>query len=119
LTFTSVEESDVSVAEDMTLLAADIQSKGPGIRTETQEFPSGAVWLDVHFAGRLFIIAFLPSENGFGVDEADIEEHGIGTHFRSWFDDFESAKTKLLALLEEASAVPAQGSAGQRSTVSG
>ena len=92
----------MSVSEDVAGLADELQKGAFGVRTETQTFPSGAVWLDVHHAGRLFTLAYQPTGQYFGVDEFDLEEHGIGTHFRFSFDDFQSARSKLLSMLEEA-----------------
>lgn len=92
----------MSVSEDVAGLADELQKAASGIRTEIEAFPSGAVWLRVHYAGRLFNFAYQPTGQYFGVDEFDLEEHGIGTHFRFSFDDFQSAKAKLLFLLEEA-----------------
>jgi hypothetical protein len=92
----------MSISEDVASLADELQKGAFAVRTEIQAFPSGAVWLDVHYAGRLFTFAYQPTGQYFGVDEFDLEEHGIGTHFRFSFDDFQSAKTKMLSLLEEA-----------------
>jgi hypothetical protein len=97
----------MSVSEDVAGLADELQKGAFGVRTEIQAFPSGAVWLDVHYSGRLFIFAYQPTGQYFGVDEFDLEEHGIGTHFRFSFADFQSARAKLLNLLEEAQATPA------------
>ncbi len=91
----------MSVSEDVAGLADELQKSPFGARTEVQALPSGEVWLDVHYAGRLFNFAYLAKEQCFGVDRYDPEEDGLSTHFRFSFDDFQSARTKLLSLLEE------------------
>src|SRR5438094_563789 len=92
------EVSEMSVREDIIRLVDELQKSTFNVKTEVQVFPSGAIWLDVHCAGRLFILAYQPTGSYYGVDEFDLEEHGIGTHFRNNFDDFESAKGRLLSL---------------------
>jgi hypothetical protein len=91
--------------EDMAGLADDLQKGALSVRTEIRAFPSGEVWLHVHYADRLFVFAYLRREQCFGVDEATIED-GIGTDFRFSYQDFESAKAKLLDLLDEARTTP-------------
>jgi hypothetical protein len=97
--------SDMSISEAMANLADELRNGPLCTRAHIIAFPSGSIWLDVHFADRLFTIAYLSPEQCFGVDEATIEEHGIGTHFCFSFQDFESAKAKLLNLLDEARVV--------------
>jgi hypothetical protein len=92
----------MSISDDLDSLADELEKGVVGIKAEKQTFPSGAVWLDVHLAGRLFVFAYQPTGQYFGVDEFDIEEHGIGTHFRFTFDTFQSARDKLLSLLKGA-----------------
>jgi hypothetical protein len=94
----------MDVSANIADLADELRKSPFSARTETQAFPSGAVWLDVHCAGRLFVFAYQPTEGYFGVDEFDLGDHGIGTHFRFGFADFQSAKVKLLSLLEDAAA---------------
>jgi hypothetical protein len=96
----------MALSEDTARFASDLQKRAPEVRTNVQAFPSGAVWLDVHYAGRLFTLAYLPTGQIFGVDEFDLEEHGIGTSFRFSFGDLQSAEAKLLNLLQEAGAIP-------------
>jgi hypothetical protein len=97
----------MGISEDMTDLADELQKGALNVRTELQEFPSGAVWLDVYYSGRLFNVAYQPTGRYFGVDEYIPERDGISTDFHFIFQDFESAKAKLLDLLEEAGATPA------------
>jgi hypothetical protein len=96
----------MGVSEDMAGLADELQKGAFSVRTEIKAFPSGEVWLDIHYAGRLFLVVYLRREQCFGVDEATIED-GIGTYFRFSYQDFESAKAKLMNLLEETRATPA------------
>ena len=97
----------MSVFEDMAGLADDLQKDALNVKTEITAFPSGEVWLHVHYASRLFLIVYLRREQCYGVDEA-IEEDGIGTDFHFSFPDFESAKAKLLNLLDAARPTPAR-----------
>ncbi|HBI42959.1 MAG TPA: hypothetical protein DDY78_08890 [Planctomycetales bacterium] len=97
----------MGVYEDMTGLADELQKGTFSVRTEIKAFPSGEVWLDVHYAGRLFLIVYLRREQCFGVDEYIRERDGIGTDFHFSFQDFESAKAKLLSLLDEAQSAAA------------
>ena len=84
----------MSISEEMSGVAKEIGNQFPNARTEITAFPSGSTWLDVHFADRLFTVAYLAPERCFGVDEASTKEHGIGTHFCFSFPDLESAKEK-------------------------
>jgi hypothetical protein len=96
----------MSVFEDMAGLADDLQKDALNVKTEITAFPSGEVWLHVHYASRLFLIVYLRREQCYGVDEYIRERDGIGTDFHFSFQDFESAKVKLLDLLDEARATP-------------
>jgi hypothetical protein len=80
-------------------LMTQINNTSKNIRMELVIFPSGAVMLDVHCDGCMFVLAYSP-EWGFGVDD-DEGEIGLGTSFRYGFDDFLSAKEKLLSLLAD------------------
>src|SRR5687767_4586502 len=93
----------MSVVDEVTAFSNEL-SPMTAVRTELATFPSGAVWLDVFVGGRHFILAYLPSYSGFGVDEVQPDE-GIGTWFSFGFPDFASAKQKLLTLLQDAQAV--------------
>jgi hypothetical protein len=97
----------MSVSEDMAGLADELQKGTLNVRTEIQAFPSGAVWLDVYYSGRLFNVAYQPTGQYFGVDEYIRERDGISTDFCFSYQDFESAKAKLMNLLDEARATSA------------
>ena len=86
------------------MLANELREGTLAARTEIEVFPSGVIWLDVHYSGRLFIFVYEPTGQIYGVDEFEVEEHGIGTHFRYSFHDFHSARAKLLSLLGGAGA---------------
>jgi hypothetical protein len=47
------------------------------------------------------VLAYYPRENGFGVDEV-LENEGFEMGYKHWFQEFEPAKQKLLAMLEDA-----------------
>jgi hypothetical protein len=98
----------MGILENVSGLADELQKDTLNVRTDIQTFPSGAVWLDVYYTGRLFIMAYQPTGQYFGVDEYIRERDGIGTDFHFSFQDFESAKAKLLDLLEEARPTPAR-----------
>jgi hypothetical protein len=97
----------MSISEDVAGLVGELQKGTLNVRTELHLLPSGAVWLYVHHAGRLFNFAYQPTGQYFGVDES-IPEDGISTDFHFTFRDFEFAKAKLLELLDEARATPAR-----------
>ena len=92
----------MTIVEDMARLGDELRGVAHISKTDIRTFPSGAVNLDVHCGGRLFVIAYFPSHQMFCVDEARPED-GIGTDFRFGFKDFHSAKEKLLGLLKERS----------------
>jgi hypothetical protein len=92
----------MSVSEDVASLADELQRSPFSVRTEIQALPSGEIWLDIHHAGQLFNFVYLAREQCFGVDKYSGEEDGLSTHFRFSFDDFQSAKAKLLSMLAEA-----------------
>ena len=96
----------MALAEDMARLADDLRQGSEDIKTEVTTFPSGAVSLRVQLGGRVFDLDYLPSYGMFGVDELE-GDMGFDTGYRFGFQDFESARTKLLNLLSEARATPA------------
>ena len=96
----------MSISEDIARLVDELQKGTLNVRTELHTLPSGAVWLYVHHAGRLFNFAYQPTGQYFGVDES-IPEDGISTDFHFNFQDFDSAKAKLLSLLDEAQSAAA------------
>jgi len=91
----------MSVHSDTVALADELRAANPTLRTDIQTFPSGAVNLDVHYGNRMFVLAYFPSYKCYGVDEVT-DEDGIGTYYQFGFNDFQSAKDKLLAMLKEA-----------------
>jgi hypothetical protein len=95
----------MSIPEEIAGLANELQKGTLNVRTEFQALPSGAVWLDVHYADRFFNFAYQPTGQFFGVDES-LPEDGMSTDFHFIFQDFQSAKAKLLDLLDEARTTP-------------
>jgi hypothetical protein len=91
----------MNVRKELTDLARQAASLSSDVQTELAAFPSSAIMLDVRFRGRLFVLAYSP-QDGFGVDEVEEDVVGLGTWFRHHYDDFVSAKEKLLALLTTA-----------------
>src|SRR5262249_53489488 len=91
--------------EDVKWLAEEIERRNSEVSSDLMTFPSGAVMLDILWRGRLFVLAYLPSAAGFGVDEVK-EGEGLGTYYRHWFDDFSEARHAFLSMLEGAGLVP-------------
>jgi hypothetical protein len=91
----------MSVHSDTVALADELREVNPSFRTDIQTFPSGAINLDVHFGNRMFVLAYFPSYKSFCVDEVT-DDNSFGAHYQFGFDDFQSAKDKLLAMLREA-----------------
>jgi hypothetical protein len=91
----------MSVRQELADLQGHVASLSGNMQTELATFPSGAAMLDVRYRGRLFVLAYSPTD-GFGVDEVEEEVVGLGTWFRHNYDDFAAAKDKLLTLLADA-----------------
>jgi hypothetical protein len=94
----------MTITEQIQQLVSTLPNGDSSIRTELTTFPSGAVMLDVHARGRLFVLAWSPSWNRFGVDDREDDEVGLDTSFRYGFDDLPAAWAKLLDLLRAAPA---------------
>lgn len=88
-------EADMPDLERIRELGDRLRARG--LRAEFGSFPSGAAMLDVFHDGRLFVLAWSPSQ-GFAVDD-DAESHGLGTSFRHGCPDFEAAERRLVSLL--------------------
>ena len=92
----------MSLAENFARLSDTLREGPSGLMTEITSFPSGAVSIRVRFSSsRVFDMEYFPSHQIFCVDELP-EDAGFDTGYRFSFPDFESAKTKLLELLDEA-----------------
>lgn len=98
----------MALNEDVTRFADEVRQGADDISTEITNFPSGAVSLRVRFGGRIFDLDYLPGKGMFGVDELE-GEPGFNTGYRFGFQDFESAKEKMLSLLETARATSSIG----------
>ena len=79
-------------------LADDLHAAFPGARTKCSPFPSGAIWLDVWLANRLFAFHYFPSEAWFAVDETT-DEDAFSPSYAHGSVDFDEAAQQLLALL--------------------
>ena len=86
--------------DEINNLASHLGNLSEPIRTEVDPFPSGVVWLDVFFLDRIFTLMFDP-DNAFAVDDVT-DAIPFDNQFTYYFDDFESAKAKLLELLSDA-----------------
>jgi hypothetical protein len=82
-------------------LAADLDATFPGARTKCSPFASGAIWLDVWMANRLFAFHYFPSEAWFAVDETT-EEDAFSPTYAHGSADFDEAAEQLRALLRAA-----------------
>jgi hypothetical protein len=91
----------MALFEDVTRFAEEIRQGSADVQTEITTFPSGAVSLDVRVGGRAFVLDYFPSYDMFGVDEL-AGDGGFNSGYRFGFKDFDSARAKLLNLLEEA-----------------
>ena len=89
----------MGVPDDVARFADDL--RGRGVSTEITTFSSGAVMLDIRRGDRLFIFAYSPSWPGFGVGEV-LDDEGFDMGYRFGFPDIESAKAKLVSMLNEA-----------------
>lgn len=98
----------MALAEDFARLADKLREGTTGLMSEVTFFPSGAVSLRVRFTtSRVFDLEYFPSHQMFCVDELP-EDAGFNTGYRFSYPDFESAKAKMLGLLEEARNGPVQ-----------
>jgi hypothetical protein len=98
----------MALAENFARFADKLREVTTGLMSEITMFPSGAVSLRVRFTtNRVFDLEYFPSHQLFCVDELP-EDAGFNTAYRFSYPDFESARAKLLALLEEARNGPAQ-----------
>jgi hypothetical protein len=92
----------MALAEDVARFADKLREGTNGLMSEITFFPSGAVSLRVRFgAKRMFDLEYIPSQGMFCVDELP-DDAGFNTDYRFGYRDFESAKAKLVELLEEA-----------------
>ena len=96
----------MALVDDVACLARELLQDPEYITTEITKFPSGAVSLLVRAEARAFELVYLPSYGKFGVDELEANA-GFDSGYRFGFQDFASARAKLLSLLEEARVVPA------------
>ena len=97
------EESDMPLTEDVARLADEIRQGAVDVSTEITTFPSGAVSLLARVGGRAFELVYLPSYAKFAVDELE-GDAGFDSGYRFGFQDFASARIKLLDMLEKARA---------------
>lgn len=91
--------------DDVARLGDEIRQGSSDIKTEITTFPSGAVSLLIRIGGRAFGLDYLPSYGMFGVDELEADA-GFNPGYRFGFQDFESARAKLLNMLEEVRSTP-------------
>jgi len=90
--------------DEVARLEGEVRQSFSESETALTTFPSGAVSLTVRICGRAFVFDYFPSYEMFGVDELG-DDDGFNTGYRFGFKDFESARAKLLSLLEEAQAI--------------
>ncbi|HEX7448035.1 MAG TPA: hypothetical protein VF306_10845 [Pirellulales bacterium] len=91
------------LAENFARLAGELSESPSGLFSEISVFPSGALSMRVHLGSRLFDFDYFPSRSLFCVDELE-PDAAFDSGYRYGFQDFDSAKAKLLGLLEEAQA---------------
>jgi hypothetical protein len=93
----------MAFADDVARLADEIRQGSVDVNTEITAFPSGAASLLVRVGGRAFELVYLPSYATFAVDELE-GDAGFDSGYRFGFQDFASARIKLLDMLEKARA---------------
>ncbi len=92
--------------EKITSFADQLKPQWGGVKVEA--FEGGGIFLDIRPDGRLFVLMYSPTHQMFCVDEV-ASDAGFDTGYRFGYPDFESAKAKMLDLLEEVRSSPAQG----------
>ena len=90
----------MALVDSVARLAEEVRQGSADVNTEITTFPSGAVSLRIRVGGRAFVLDYFPSYDMFGVDELT-GDGGFNSGYRFGLKDFESAKAKLLNLLEE------------------
>jgi len=96
------------LAEDFARFADKLREGAGGLLSEVSFFPSGAVTMRIQFGiNRWFDLDYFPSYKAFYVDEY-LDDGGFDPGYRFGYQDFESAKEKMLELLEEARATLAR-----------
>jgi hypothetical protein len=83
----------------VTALTHEVEAGFPGTTTEVSTFPSGAVQLDVRLGDRVLVLAYVPSDNWYGVDELSPDD-GLETRYRYGAANFLGARDALIRLLE-------------------
>ena len=101
------------MTEKMAALAKQIEIL-PGTRVDFSTFPSGAAMLDVHRDGHLYVMAFFPSWNCFGVDEVH-DDDGFLTSYKFVSEDFEQAGKRLWDLITGTESPPKGSIPGRQS----
>lgn len=89
------------LAENFAQFADELRQGPDGLLSEISIFPSGALSMRARFGSRFFDLDYFPTQALFCVDELE-SDAGFDSGYRYGFQDFESAKAKLLYLLEEA-----------------
>lgn len=97
----------MGLADDFARLADELRGNPHGFLSDVSFFPSGALSMRVHAGARLFDFDYFPTQSLFCVDELEADA-AFNSGYRYGFQDFDSAKAKLLCLLEEAQTAPTQ-----------
>ena len=84
--------------EEITSFAEQLKLQWSGVKVEA--FDGGGIFLDVRLGDRFFVLNYSPTHRMFCVDEAT--DAAFDSGYRFGYPDFESAKAKMLGLLEEA-----------------
>jgi hypothetical protein len=85
-------------------LLAELSLISPAVKIETEEFPSGAVWLDIFLDEHWFILSSGPT-SGIGVSDNSDESVAFTQHDQ-YFDTIEEAGEQLLGMLRQATSTP-------------
>jgi hypothetical protein len=101
------EVNSMDLATQFANACADAETI-PGVRAELETFQSGALALRIWVADRFFVMDYLPSYGGIGVDEVrDDDAFTVG--YNHWFTDFDEARLMLLSIIGTAAALPPCG----------
>ena len=88
----------------ITSVLAELSREFPAAKVETQEFPSGAVWLDIFLGEHWFVLSSGPT-SGIGVSDNSGESDAFTNHDR-YFDTIAGAGEHLLSLLRQTATKP-------------
>ena len=94
----------MSLPASIASLITEISGAFPAAKVETQEFPSGGVWMDVFLGEHWFVFSSGPT-SGIGVSDNSNEPAAFTNHDH-YFDTIDEAGACLLSLLRQTANAP-------------